>query len=270
MRKIYLLSAMILFFVQSFGQTNTFPATGKVGIGTTNPQYQLQMIGGHTNTNLNLHYYTADPLQQANLTLWASEPGWTYTGTGIGNNVYNSNTTNGVVRINTVRGGSYMRLLDQEIRFNVIDLQGVNTTALTIDKLGNIGIGTVTPKEKLSVRGKIRAEEIKVETANWPDYVFNANHQFFSLRELENYIKLHKHLPEIPSAAEAEKNGIALGEMNKMLLKKIEELTLYLIEKDKEIVELKQQQSKNADQENRIRRLEQLIQPVKKEAGLKK
>lgn len=85
-----------------------------------------------------------------------------------------------------------------------------------------------------------------------------------SLRELEDYIKLHKHLPEIPSALEVEREGIALGEMNKMLLKKIEELTLYLIEKDKEILELKQQQCKIADQEARIRRLEQLVQPVKK------
>ncbi|WP_342330256.1 hypothetical protein [Pedobacter sp. FW305-3-2-15-E-R2A2] len=268
MTKIYMLSAMTLFFVRSFGQTNTFPVTGKVGIGTTNPQYQLQMIGGHTNTNLNLHYYTADPLQQAHLTLWASEPGWTYTGTGIGNNVYNSNSANGVVRISTVRGGSYMRLLDQEIRLNVIDLEGTNITALTVDKAGNIGIGTVTPKEKLSVRGRIRAEEVKVETANWPDYVFDANHQILSLLELENYIKFHKHLPEIPSAAEVKKDGIALGEMNKLLLKKIEELTLYLIEKDKEISELKKEQSKIADQESRIHRLEQLIQPVKKQAGL--
>lgn len=71
-------------------------------------------------------------------------------------------------------------------------------------------------------------------------------------------------MPEIPSALEVEREGIALGEMNKMLLKKIEELTLYLIEKDKEILELKQQQCKIADQEARIRRLEQLVQPVKK------
>ena len=266
MKIIYLLSAISLLSVKSFGQTNTFPETGKVGIGTTNPQYQLHMVGGHATTNLNLHSNTPNPLQQAHLMLWASEPGWTYTGTGIGNNIYNS--TNGVVRISNVKGGSYMRLLDQEIRFNVIDLEGTNITALIVDKMGNIGMGTITPKEKLSVRGKIRAEEIKVEAANWPDYVFDANHQFLSLRELETYIKHHRHLPEVPSAAEVKENGIALGEMNKLLLKKIEELTLYLIEKDKEIFELKQEQSKNAEQESRIRRLEQLIQPVKKQAKL--
>ena len=103
---------------------------------------------------------------------------------------------------------------------------------------GNVGIGTLTPSEKLSVNGKIRAKEIKVETANWPDYVFSDNYQPKSLPELEQFIKKNKHLPEVPSAQELEQNGVELGEMNKILLKKIEELTLHLIEKDKAIQEL--------------------------------
>jgi hypothetical protein len=106
---------------------------------------------------------------------------------------------------------------------------------MRLDKNGNVGIGTAVPKEKLSVNGKIRAHEVKVELANWPDFVFAKNYKLPSLRETEKHIKEKGHLPGIPSAAEVEKNGIELGDMNKKLLQKIEELTLYLIEKDKKI-----------------------------------
>lgn len=98
-----------------------------------------------------------------------------------------------------------------------------------------VGIGTADPTEKLSVNGNIRAKEIKVETANWPDYVFQDGYEAMSLPEIELFIKQNGHLPEIPSASEVEKEGISLGEMNKLLLKKIEELTLLLIEKNREI-----------------------------------
>ncbi len=99
---------------------------------------------------------------------------------------------------------------------------------------GNLGIGTMTPREKLSVNGNIRAKEVKVEAANWPDYVFEEGYNVGTLEGLESYIKTNKHLPEMPSAREVEGNGIQLGEMNKLLLKKVEELTLYLIEQQKD------------------------------------
>ncbi|WP_343540025.1 hypothetical protein [Sphingobacterium thalpophilum] len=106
---------------------------------------------------------------------------------------------------------------------------------------GNVGIGTNNPQDRLSVNGKIRAHEIKVETANWPDYVFRDNYELKSLDSLRTFITQNGHLPEVPSAKTVESEGVDLGEMNKLLLKKIEELTLYLLQKDKEIVEIKQQ-----------------------------
>ncbi len=99
---------------------------------------------------------------------------------------------------------------------------------------GNVGIGTTNPAEKLSVNGKIRAHEIKVEITGWPDYVFEDDYKKPSLLEIEKFISANKHLPEIPSKDEVSQNGIALGDMNKRLLKKIEELTLYVIEMKKE------------------------------------
>ncbi|CAH0277432.1 MULTISPECIES: SlyX family protein [unclassified Pedobacter] len=105
-----------------------------------------------------------------------------------------------------------------------------NLERMRIDAFGNVGIGTLTPREKLSVNGNIRAKEIKVEATNWPDYVFEEGYKVGTLKGLESYIKTNKHLPGMPSAKEVERNGVELGEMNKLLLKKIEELTLHLIE----------------------------------------
>jgi hypothetical protein len=126
---------------------------------------------------------------------------------------------------------------------------------------GNVGIGTATPTEKLSVNGKIRAKEIKVETTNWPDYVFEPTYKQYSIAELEAYIKINKRLPEMPSAKEAEANGIALGEMNKILLKKIEELTLYLIEKDKQLAQQDHQIKQIKDEQALMK--QQLLKRIK-------
>lgn len=102
---------------------------------------------------------------------------------------------------------------------------------------GDVGIGTSTPDEKLTVKGKIHAQEVKVDLlgALVPDYVFANDYNLKTLSEIEKYIKENSHLPEIPSAKDFEKNGIFLAEMNMSLLKKVEELTLYLIEQDKKV-----------------------------------
>jgi hypothetical protein len=100
----------------------------------------------------------------------------------------------------------------------------------------NVGIGTMSPDEKLTVKGKIHTQEVRVDMSGplVPDYVFAQDYKLKSLQEVENYIKENKHLPEIPSAQEIEKNGLMLAEMNMNLLKKMEEMTLYMIEMKKE------------------------------------
>lgn len=109
----------------------------------------------------------------------------------------------------------------------------------------NLCIGTSSYTDgattyKLSVKGKVRAEEVKVYNT-WADYVFNPSYELPSLVEVENYIAKNGHLQNVPSAKEITQNGLELGEMAKIQQEKIEELTLYLIQQNKEIQELKTQ-----------------------------
>lgn len=104
---------------------------------------------------------------------------------------------------------------------------------------GNVGIGTWSAMAKLAVEGNILAKEIKIKTdINVPDYVFEPDYELNSLEYIANYVKAHKHLPEVPSSEEIKKEGLDLAQMNLLLLKKVEELTLHLIEKDKVIKEV--------------------------------
>ena len=97
-----------------------------------------------------------------------------------------------------------------------------------------IGTSTFANGYKLSVGGKIICEELQVQLeASWPDYVFADNYDLISLSELESYINKNKHLPNIPAAAEVEDAGISVGEMQRKMMEKIEELTLYIIEQNK-------------------------------------
>jgi len=128
--------------------------------------------------------------------------------------------------------------LNTDILTDIADYQA-NMTSSYFSRFfsfnGNVGIGTAVPVEALSVKGKILAEEVKVApSANWPDYVFEENYNLPSLAELENYIKANKHLPGIPDQAKVKEEGISLGEMNRKLLEKVEELTLHVIRLTKE------------------------------------
>ncbi|WP_379021444.1 hypothetical protein [Parapedobacter deserti] len=142
-------------------------------------------------------------------------------------------------------GGGNVRAVTNVGRFGIED-------KFMIQYNGNVGIGTATPQEKLSVNGNIRAREVKVETANWPDYVFKEDYDLMPLSELESHINTYGYLPGIPSAKEAEANGIGLAEMNRKLLEKVEELTLHLIDIKKE----------NAEQESKIKHLLQKVNKI--------
>ncbi len=125
----------------------------------------------------------------------------------------------------------------------------------------SLGIGKEpTSDAVLDVAGTIRASEIKVE-AQTADFVFEEDYNLKDLSEVENYIKVHKHLQEIPSASEMEASGVNLAEMNKLLLQKVEELTLYSIEMEKARKKL---EARSQKMEERLVRLEALFRETNK------
>jgi len=207
----FLFTTLLIVSIGASAQTNTFPSSGSVGIGTTTPNRKLQVNSDNPGSGI---------------TDWIAG---NFGGTS-GNRVV-IGLLYGVATIGTHNNS----------------LSAWDNLALNPDG-GNVGIGTSFPAEKLSVNGNIRAKEVKVETANWPDYVFETGYKLPTLKETENYIRKNGHLPEIPTAIQAAKEGINIGEINAKLLKKIEELTLHLIEKDKELqsankrIDLQQQQ----------------------------
>lgn len=106
---------------------------------------------------------------------------------------------------------------------------------LTINQSGNVGIGVVNPQNKLDVNGMVHAKEVKVDLNGWADFVFEKNYNLPTLEEVEKHISDKGHLPNIPSEKEVLENGLSLGENQKLLLQKIEELTLYSIEQNKQL-----------------------------------
>ncbi|SFO22527.1 hypothetical protein SAMN05428949_4544 [Chitinophaga sp. YR627] len=128
------------------------------------------------------------------------------------------------------------------------DVNGVDAVILPN---GNVGIGITNPQSKLAVNGDIFSKRVKVTQEGWADFVFAPDYQLPSLAELESYIKTNKHLPDVPSAKEVVAKGLDLGEINKILLQKIEELTLHLIEESK----------RNRDLEEKVRLIAEQLGP---------
>ncbi len=290
-KKISILLLLASVSLAARAQSNILPATGRVGLGTTQPLDQLDVRGGnilvknlanttnesaimiahsiafgaHTTFGTSLRTLTENEGSNQYALQFFTQGNW-QTGqiermriSGDGNvsigiagsspaekltiagNVavldgsgYHVSSSNGLTWANT-------KLIWRNwdgIDYTEIGVPGhtSNQARIRLNANGNVGIGTSTPPEKLSVDGKILATEVKVASvSNWPDYVFQPDYRKMSLRETETYIKRYGHLPEVPDAAAAHNDGIELAEMNKLLLKKIEELTLHLIKKEHQI-----------------------------------
>ena len=145
---------------------------------------------------------------------------------------------------------------------NTIFMKSGGYESARFDANGNLAIGTPDAQGyKLAVNGTAIATEMFVKLhGDWPDFVFKPTYKLPKLSEVKTYIDANQHLPDMPSEAEITDKGINLGEMNKVLVKKVEELTLYLIEQDKEKNQLAE---KLQSQQRQIDKLTSLLQPTK-------
>ncbi|WEA00682.1 hypothetical protein [Mucilaginibacter sp. SJ] len=223
-------------------------STGNVGIGTTTPGSDLTITRNGTGMSVNAGssgYFGTLAFNRESAT------GAIFNPTGNAFQINNGNGTDKNLHIQVYSGSG----------------AGVNPDALTINgTTSGVGINTasVPAGYQFAVNGGVIATSVTVKLYTaWPDYVFKPTYQLPSLTDVKTYIDQNQHLPEIPSEQEVAKDGLNLGEMNRLLLKKVEELTLYAIEnerkdkeKDKLLASLQQQINRlNEKQNHRSRKI---------------
>ena len=221
-------------------------SSGFLGIGTTNPVQRLHING-------------SEFIQNGSLTIGLSSPSNTFTNLQVHNGAMMVSGTNGA-------GGPMICFSDNIANtaypngrwgIEYVPNKGLNfwqpwnpTTGgggnyyMLLKDDGRVAIGTEnTPTAigaanlnayKLYVKGGILTEEVRVRTG-WADYVFASDYTLKPLAEVEDFIAINKHLPNVPSAKQVEEEGLSLGEMAKIQQEKIEELTLYIIELNKKL-----------------------------------
>jgi len=221
-------------YIGANGGTNgwtTFSTSGNVGIGTTNPQYKSDIRVYSEAVGLRLHRRDAlinDPI-------------------GIGFSM----RCDSINPVDDTRAGIFYQyngnlFLAAKSAIDIGDEPLTYSRLFINGETGNVGIGTTTPDPdyKLDVNGTIKAreikitiasvDEVKVNDAQWSDFVFEDSYKLPSLDHVENYIKENKHLPDVPSAEQIAQDGLSMSGMMAKQMQKIEELTLYVIELKKQ------------------------------------
>jgi len=215
------LAAGILSLTSICMAQNTFPGSGNAGIGTISPLEALDVRNGHI----------------------------------LVKNLANQTNESAIMIDHSLGFGSYanfgtsLRTFTENAGLNTYALQFFTqrsfetgqTEKLRITGNGNVLIGKTSQANAayvLDVNGKARANEIVVNTTG-ADFVFDKNYRLWPIAELEKFVKQNKHLPEVPTAKAMQQEGVGVSELQTILLQKVEELTLYIIQQQKEINELK-------------------------------
>jgi hypothetical protein len=287
-RNIAILMTATFVTASSFAQNNTFPTpTGNVGIGTTTPNFNLQLHGtasysetfpavlglpggspgspaytinygittriGLTNTTTGLTNFdgmrirmsglngTIENLEKQDLTISSNGSNMRFSGSS--NRIWVGNTPgvltaanyayfniassdNGIYIQNNIAGKFGLSLKMHSATDNAIQVMGYGASATTVRNFS------------VKANGEVFARKYTTTLNNIPDYVFKSDYNLMPLNELRTYIKTNSHLPNIPSAKEMEASEVDLGEMNRLLLEKTEELTLYILQLEERIKSL--------------------------------
>lgn len=203
--------------------------TGNVGIGTQSPLATFHSVGQFAVFSSTTTPTFSAAIRGNNGNSAANQPDFTW---------YNNDQT-----------GIYHPATD------VIGFTNAGSQTMRIDANGKVVIGgsaitNIPGNYKLYVTGGILTEQVRVAVYNsssWADYVFEKDYKLMELDRLNSYIKENKHLPNIPSTSEVMRDGVNLGEMDAKLLEKVEELTLYIIDLQQQIDELKKQTGEKKD-----------------------
>jgi hypothetical protein len=208
-------------------------SSGNVGIGIATPSQKLHIFSGTTTSNFLL------------------EGTYSESGTSGISNFYLKNNSGGALFgfffkkesgvtyvVQSAYDGSvwiaYNKLnystKELEYKEGLVDVKFSNTGNILMMNPGNVGIGELNPSAKLAVNGVIACRDVNVTATGWSDFVFDDHYNLPSLTEVQLFIEKNGHLPGVPSCREVQKNGLKLGDMNAILLQKIEELTLYMIQ----------------------------------------
>ena len=210
-------------------------ANGNVGIGTLNPVSKLD-VNTSSNVGDGIAVTGSDPRYKITSTDASSTPGYVMTNTsGEVGSIFVGGPTSNYPNL----AGFYTTASNG---FSILNATG--TQMFRIMQNDNVGIGTTNITDagyKLFVETGIRTRKVKVDQSTWADYVFDGSYKLRSLRELKQFIDRNHHLPEVPTTEQVTKDGLDLGDNQAILLKKIEELTLYVLELNETVIKQQNQ-----------------------------